>query len=305
MSEVVNKATTALYNKDFSQPIKPYLRYKDLTNRIIAMPAFLGGEFAIAGIKWIASFPGNLNKNIPRAHSIIILNEESTGKPLSVINTPLLSGIRTAGVTGTMIAKYFAVLPPSGKKTFGIIGLGPIGLLHLEMIDSLFGHLAREILIYDLKPPEQWEIPGTIKSCIRPCLNWEEVFDEADILVTCTVSKERYIHKKPAPGSLHLNVSLRDYAPEFLQYVDKMIVDDWEEVCRENTDVEKMHQMLGLNKEDTVSIGDVMCNGALNDVTREDVIMFNPMGMAIFDVAIAKFFYDQAVTKGVGLVLED
>lgn len=56
-----------LANNEFAQPIKPYLRYNNLKNRIIAMPAYAGGECDMAGIKWIASYPDNINQ-IGRAH---------------------------------------------------------------------------------------------------------------------------------------------------------------------------------------------------------------------------------------------
>ena len=65
----IEESTNILSEGDFSQPVKPYLRYRDLNNRIIAMPAFIGGSQDISGIKWIASFPKNIRKDIPRAHS--------------------------------------------------------------------------------------------------------------------------------------------------------------------------------------------------------------------------------------------
>jgi N-[(2S)-2-amino-2-carboxyethyl]-L-glutamate dehydrogenase len=58
----ITEATRCLKENDYSQPIKPYLRFGDLNNRIIAMPAFVGKEFNMAGIKWIASFPKNIEK---------------------------------------------------------------------------------------------------------------------------------------------------------------------------------------------------------------------------------------------------
>ena len=104
--DTIEKATRCLADKDYSQPIKPYLRYGDLKNRIIAMPAFVGGDINKAGIKWIASFPDNINNNIPRAHSVVILNNADTGKPEAIVNTAKLSMIRTAGVTGSIIRAY-------------------------------------------------------------------------------------------------------------------------------------------------------------------------------------------------------
>ena len=48
--------------------------------RINAMPGYLGGEYDVCGIKWIAGFPKNpKNLGIPRAHAFIIINDSETG----------------------------------------------------------------------------------------------------------------------------------------------------------------------------------------------------------------------------------
>jgi ornithine cyclodeaminase/alanine dehydrogenase-like protein (mu-crystallin family) len=136
--DVIERTVRCLGDKDFVQPIKPYLRYRDLKNRVIAMPAFIGGDFDMAGIKWIASFPDNIHKGIPRAHSVVILNKAETGEPVAIINTALLSILRTAAVTGLMI-RYFDKVRPLNNVNLGIIGWGPIGQNHLRMVMDLFG----------------------------------------------------------------------------------------------------------------------------------------------------------------------
>src|SRR5882757_7027805 len=83
---VIRHAALCLQRKDFAQPIKPYLRYGNPANRIIAMPAYVGKPFDAAGIKWIASFPGNLKRDLPRAHSVVVLNDAATGVPTAIIN---------------------------------------------------------------------------------------------------------------------------------------------------------------------------------------------------------------------------
>lgn len=301
---IIPQATFQLKNNDFSQPIKPYLRYKDLKNRIIAMPAYIGGEFSTAGIKWIAGFPDNKKQNLPRAHSVIILNEAETGKPYAIINTAILSGIRTAAVSGAIIKKYLSKLDIKGRDlTFGIIGFGPIGQLHLEMIGSAFGDLIDQIFIYDIKGFDLDVIPAFIKEKVKVCNSWEEVFDKSKVFITCTVSETSYINKKPNFPSLHLNVSLRDYHPSFLNNVDIMVVDNWDEVCRENTDIENMQKQFGLTEDNVFNIIDVFYNNALQDVS-DKVVMFNPMGMAVYDMAVGKYFYDLAVMKSIGVDLE-
>lgn len=106
LTGVIRTATGALHENDYSQPIKPYLRYGDPKNRIIAMPAYVGGGAPLAGIKWIASFPDNIYKNKLRANSVTILNEHDSGVPICVINTSMISAVRTAAVSGVLVEEY-------------------------------------------------------------------------------------------------------------------------------------------------------------------------------------------------------
>jgi len=104
---------------------------------------------------------------------------------------------------------------------------------------------------------------------------------------------------------LHLNVSLRDYKPESYEYFkDAVIVDNWEEVCRESTDIEIMHLEKGLIRENTRSVIDLVCNKCLQDYPASQPVFFNPMGMAIFDIAIAKYYLNKARECQIGVTLQ-
>lgn len=293
----VIKHTCRLINQhDFNQPLKPYVRFRDKSNRIIAMPAYLGGEQQVAGIKWIASFPANISHNRPRAHSVTILNDALTGIPFCIINTARISGIRTASVSGAILRKYIAGRPSQNTFDIAIIGFGPIGQLHLEVAHAILKERLGKIYIYDLKDPSDLSVPDKLKDRIIFCGDWKQAYEQADIFITATVSSQAYIHGAPKNASLHLNVSLRDYTVETRQYFNAIVVDDWEEVCRENTDIENMHKSVNLQKNDTISIASFL-EGPIND---SDTVMFNPMGMAVFDIAIAYWYYQNALTKQSG-----
>jgi 2,3-diaminopropionate biosynthesis protein SbnB len=302
--DVIEQTVQCLGDKDFVQPIKPYLRYRDMKNRIIAMPAFIGGNFNIAGIKWISSFPDNIFKGIPRAHSVVILNKEETGQPVAIINTAFLSILRTAAVTGLMV-RYFDKVRPLKDVNLGIIGWGPIGQNHLRMALDLFGDKIAKIFLYDIRSIDKSGIDFAPQDKLVVTKNWEQAYVDSDVFITATVSKASYIDKEPKKGSLQLNVSLRDYKTDFFEYVkDSIIVDDWDEICREQTDIEMMHLEKGLEERDTKSIVDMVVGNCMADYPAEAPIMFNPMGMAVFDMSVGAYYVREAQKKGVGQELE-
>ncbi|MFB6367484.1 2,3-diaminopropionate biosynthesis protein SbnB [Paenibacillus elgii] len=297
--QVIEETIKADDENQVVQPIKPYLRFKDLTNRIIAMPAYVGHDYDVAGIKWIASFPGNIHRGLPRASSIVILNDADTGQVKSIINGALLSIIRTASVSGLLL-KRAAEEKQFDRFSVAIIGWGPIGQYHYSMCRSLFEDRIEAIYLYDLQGiANAGELAADPK--IRICSGWKEAYEHADVVMTCTVAKERYIDLKPRPGAVLLNVSLRDYKLDVFDYVKHaIVVDHWEEVCRENTDIEYFHLHRGLQEQDVKTFADVVCRHALQEIARDQPVMVNPMGMAAFDISIGEYYLRQAGKLQIG-----
>lgn len=318
-AEVIRGALRAMRSRDMAQPVKPYLRYRNMKNRIIAMPAFVGGDTAMAGIKWIASFPGNAERGLQRAHSVTILNEADTGVPLCIFNTALISGIRTAAVSAVVLEDWLrgrdrdlrsegtriGVRSAGAPLRVGMTGFGPIGQLHLQMLACIADGYALDVRVYDPRGIDLRLVPAAIRDAVTVCDSWEAAYVDADIFMACTVASKPYINLPPKGGSLQMNISLRDYVPELRTSVHMMIVDDWAEVCRENTDIENMHRAGLLREEEVFSLVEVVCEGLLEKRSSEGVVMFNPMGMAIFDIAIASHYYHTAIRQEKGVLLED
>lgn len=302
--DVIRRAVMVHQQKDFSQPIKPYLRYGDAVNRIIAMPAYIGGDINSAGIKWIASFPKNIERGIQRAHSVTVLNEAETGKALAVFNSGVISAVRTAAVTG-LVAEHYQRVRGLTNMTVGMTGFGPIGQTHLAMLVGLFGEQIDTLRIFDLRGVDQALLPADLPFKVEIVDSWQNAYRDCDMFLTCTVSSAAYVDQEPKPGSMHLNVSLRDYKAMMRPFIQHMIVDDWDEVCRESTDVEYMHLEQGLNREDTLTIADWLTDARFQQLGDAETAMFNPMGMAIFDIAIAEHYYRVAKAQGLGVELED
>ncbi|REK74496.1 2,3-diaminopropionate biosynthesis protein SbnB [Paenibacillus paeoniae] len=310
LAGVIGKAIASIDKGDYAQPLKPYLRYGNSANRIIAMPAYIGGGIHAAGIKWIASFPGNLSAGLPRAHSVTILNDADTGKPSAILNTATVSAVRTAAVSCFMLERWLASRSPVNRKLrIGIIGWGPIGQIHYEMCRTLFGDSIDHIYLTDIRGIE---ITGELSPNGRDELldrvtiadSWQSWYPHCNVVITCTAGSARYVNVPPTPGTLLLDVSLRDYQLEAIQAIRSIVVDDWTEICREDTDIELLHRETGLQASDVMTLGDVGCRNALSGLADEETVLFCPMGMAAFDVAIAHWFVQQGNSLGIGTWLD-
>jgi ornithine cyclodeaminase len=301
--DAVEAAVRCLDAGDYAQPIKPFLRYRAPENRIIAMPGFLGGGFEVAGIKWVASFPGNPGRGLPRAHSVVILNDPGTGAPVAIINTALLSVIRTASVSGLFL-RHFDRARRLERARVGIIGWGPIGRHHLEMCEQQFGARIAEYRLFDLRGVDRSGLSGALGDRVRVVSSWQDAYRDADVFITCTVAAAPYVDLEPKAGSLQLNVSLRDYTASVYEHVrGGIVVDDWSEVCREATDIETFHLQCGLEEGDVRTLVDVVVHGYLAELRPELTVMFNPMGMAVFDLAVASYYVEKARAAGAGRLL--
>lgn len=304
LTDIIRQVITIQDAGETVHPLKPYLRFGDPSNRIIAMPAYVGGDLQLAGIKWIASFPKNRKAGLPRAHNTIILNDTGTGKPRGFLRSSLLNGTRTAAVSGVMLQSYLEARNLESVSV-GIVGWGPVGRLHLEMSAALLGSRLKHVYLYDLEQVHLDTVPDALRSITVIEQDWRKVYRQSDVFITCTVSDQRYIDEHPREGALLLHVSLRDYLPESIQHLEALVVDDWQEVCRENTDIEQLHLQCGLQQQDTVTLADVVLRQGLSGYSTSEPILFSPMGLGIFDLGVAGYYLEQAEGLGLGTVLED
>ncbi|WP_336748711.1 tyramine oxidase subunit B [Pantoea vagans] len=91
--------------------------------RMMAMPAYLGGNFCTAGVKWYGSNIANREKGLPRSILMFTLNDADTGAPLAHMSANLLSAYRTGAVPGVG-ARHLA---RKDSRVIGLLGPGVMG----------------------------------------------------------------------------------------------------------------------------------------------------------------------------------
>ena len=120
------EATYRLHGAGASvNPPSYFLRFPDRpTARIIALPASIGGQVRVDGLKWISSFPENVAAGIPRASAVLILNDHDTGYPFACLESSIISATRTAA-SAALAADWLS----RGRERPTRVGFFGVGLI--------------------------------------------------------------------------------------------------------------------------------------------------------------------------------
>src|SRR5919202_6156006 len=114
--------------------------------RIMAMPAYVGGETAMAGLKWIPSVPSNPERGLPRGIGLIVLSDPDTGLPLTVMDGTVVSAMRTGAVSG-VAARHLA---REDAAAVVLLGAGVQARTQLLALERTLPALA-EIRLFDVR----------------------------------------------------------------------------------------------------------------------------------------------------------
>ncbi len=283
-------------------PPSYFLRFPDRpTGRIIALPASLGGPDAVDGLKWISSFPTNVEFGIPRASAVLILNDPDTGYPFACLESSIISASRTAA-SAALAADWLS--RKRGRPTrVGFFGVGLIArFVHAFLADT--GWDFEEVGVFDLLPGSCEGFRGYLErsapeSTVTVHEDAESLIRSSDLVVFATTAGEPHV-TEPSWFEHHpivLHISLRDLGPEVILAATN-IVDDVDHCLKAQTSVHLTEQLTGSRDFLAGTLYDVM-TGAV-EVPADRPVVFSPFGLGVLDLAVGKHVYD-TVADTVGL----
>ena len=305
--DVVRDAYLAHARGQSVNPDSNFLRFPDKPDcRIIALPAFLGDGFGVAGLKWIASYPGNVQRGFPRASAVLVLNSYETGYPFAILESSIISAARTAA--SGALAAYWLNGESRRAESLGIVGTGFIARYVYDfLIDT--GWTIEEVRLHDTSPLEAAKFKSTVcrlghHRAVTVVPDVSDVLRTSDLIVFTTVASAPHITDAALfeHNPVVLHISLRDLAPEIL-LGSQNVVDDVEHVMKANTSAHLTEQQTGNRRFVTGTLAEIMEGQRF--VNRDSPVIFSPFGMGILDVAVGKWVYEQAVARGQDLRLSD
>jgi N-[(2S)-2-amino-2-carboxyethyl]-L-glutamate dehydrogenase len=307
-AKVIDLVKAAYLTHGAKKTINPdsyFLKYPDKPEaRIIALPAHLGGDFNISGIKWISSFPKNINHGIPRASAVIILNDYETGYPIACLEGSIISASRTAA-SAVLAAQN--LIKSKTADGLGVIGCGLISRYVLNFLLNT-GWKISALNLFDLNDQYSEKMKNYAQERgikeVRISSTKEELISASDLITVTTTAGEPHILDVNvfAHNPIVLHLSLRDLSPDII-LASNNIVDDVDHCLKAATSLHLTEQEVG-NREFVTGTIDRLVQGKLALDSQKPTI-YSPFGMGILDLAVASYVYQQAISKQIEVTVPD
>lgn len=293
--------------------------------RFMAMPAYLGGKFDIAGMKWYGSNVENKAKGLPRSILMLTLNDKDTGAPLAYMSANILSAYRTGAVPGVGF-RWFA---REDAKVIGIVGPGVMSKTALAAAMAVRpslttvkvkgrGQASLNKFIEEVKA----DYPGVEVYAVDSI---EDAVRDADIVSVSTSSPTGdpslypYIAEEwIKPGAIIETTAALRFDDDFIINRARTVTDNiklyeaWEEEMKPNAyntvPIPAVHVMdliaEGKMKTEQIDdLGDVIMGKIPQHRKEGEIVVYSVGGMPIEDVAWGAIVYHNALEKGIGTKL--
>lgn len=304
---VVRNAYVAHERGKSSLPHSTFLTFPEgPRNRIIALPAYLGDGFDIAGVKWISSFPGNPQLGFDRASAVLILNSMETGRPQAIIESSIISAKRTA-VSAALAAQ--SLLNGKGAERVGMIGGGVINFEIVRFLRAACPDI-KSFILFDLDERRGQHFKEQCSQTFEEievdlARDAQTVLSAASLISLATTASTPHLFDLSAcaPGTTVLHISLRDLSPEVILACDN-VVDDISHVCRAQTSVHLAEQLVGNRDFIRCSLAEILMGTAPARADDHSITVFSPFGLGILDIAVGKLVRDLSVEQDRGMLIE-
>lgn len=299
--DLMGETLASLARGEALLPLRTVLRLPGQRNMFAAMPAVLGPSI---GAKVITVFPDNEGTPFESHIGVVLYFENTNGRLLAIIDASSVTAIRTAAVSGLATR----LLANPNARTLAILGSGVQAMTHLEAMCAVRDFTTVRVWSRHLPNAEAFAERARVQHgrTVEVVPTAEAAVRGADVICTTTSSREPIVRADwVAPGA-HINAvgasqaTARELDSETVRRA-RLYVDRRESVMAEAGDfLIPREEGVVDNQHVLGELGEVVLGRVAGRTGPGDVTLFKSLGIAIEDVASARFIYERARELGTG-----
>jgi ornithine cyclodeaminase len=278
--EAMTSVLSALARGELYQPLRSIAFPPGARGGIGLMPAHRGAPVPAYSLKEIVVTPDNPTRGLDAHQGAVLLHDGDTGELRAVLNASPITAIRTAAVS----AVATRALARRNARVVAIVGGGVQGQAHVHAMRAVVPDA--EIRMWSRRDG------GTAEEAIR----------DADVVCTCTTSRDPVLRHAWLAAGTHVNAvgssvrTSRELEEETIRGAT-LVVDRRESALNEAGDL--LIPALGEEAIDA-ELGEVLVGAHPGRQTETELTVFKSLGLAVEDLAAAELVVRKAREQGVG-----
>lgn len=241
-------------------------------------------------------------------HFLVLLFDTESGRLLALIQADQLGRIRTGAASG--VATKYLALPEASRA--GVIGTGRQARTQVQAIARVrrltavkaFGRDKNRLRTFCAEMSADLGIP------VEPSPSAQEATRFGEIVTTATSAQQPVVSGEWLQPGAHINaiganmVNRREMDDEAVARASLIAVDSVEQSQKESGDLVQGLANLQRSWESVIELHSVVTGKHPGRTTAGQITLFKSHGIALWDVAVAGFVYQQALLQGKGKEVE-
>ena len=239
---------------------------------------------------------------------LVLLFDALSGRLLSLMQADHLGRIRTGAASG--VATKYLARPDASRM--GLMGTGRQARTQLQAIARVrkltgvkaFGRNQDRLQSFCREMSEELGVP------VEPASSAEEATRFGEIVSTATTAQQPVVLGEWLQPGAHVNAiganmaNRRELDDEAIRRATLIAVDSVEQSRKESGDLIQGLANLGGSWESVIELHSVVTGKHPGRSSADQFTLFKSHGIALWDVAVAGFVYQQALQQGKGKELE-
>lgn len=309
--EGMKKAFASLHRNEVIMPPRTHMAIAAEDAISLIMPSYFGGEEKALAVKVVGIFPNNEKRDIPRILGAVNVFDPNTGAPLAVLDGAMLTGIRTAAVSGAATD----LLARADSKVLAVLGAGVQARTHIEAMCSvrsfeqirIFSRTSAKAELLADQVQQSNDFSAGISADISVSVTADNAVAGSDIVCCTTSSSTPVFSDNAISQGTHINAvgsstPCDAEVPASTVLRSRVFVDQLEAAFEEAGDLLQPIESGLISRAHILAELGELATGSFDSARSSptDITFFKSVGLAMQDAFAAKICLENAVKLSIG-----